>query len=177
MTPFKSGSELGKKARENPTEMKAYICNFKQHWYTIRRIGNYWFNLNSMLRRPELITDTYLAVLLKQLETDGYSIFIVDGDLPVSEADRCLFEEQLDTRQILRQQIQDRARSSSENDGFEDDELKRAIKMSLIENDKDLDSASNNKVLSNIVYDDSDLTEENNLKRAIELSLEVNFEF
>lgn len=173
LIPFKSGSELAKLARTNPTQMKAYICNFKQHWYTIRRIGNYWFNLNSMLRGPELITDTYLAVLLKQLETDGYSIFIVDGEVPTSEADRRLFEVELDTKEILKRQIQNRSNTlEAENVGFDDDELKRAIKMSLIENDKDLDAASSNQ--SKIVYDESDMSDENNLRKAIELSLEVS---
>uniref|UniRef100_A0A8C4VP08 ubiquitinyl hydrolase 1 n=1 Tax=Gopherus evgoodei TaxID=1825980 RepID=A0A8C4VP08_9SAUR len=49
-----------------------------------------WFNLNSLLMGPELISDTYLALFLAQLQQEGYSIFVVKGDLPDCEADQLL---------------------------------------------------------------------------------------
>uniref|UniRef100_A0A8I3X2H3 Ataxin-3 homolog n=1 Tax=Callithrix jacchus TaxID=9483 RepID=A0A8I3X2H3_CALJA len=48
------------------------------------------FNLNSLLTGPELISDTYLALFLAQLQQEGYSIFVVKGDLPDCEADQLL---------------------------------------------------------------------------------------
>lgn len=51
--------------------MKAYICNYKGHWFTIRKIGKQWFNLNSVLSGPELISDTYLSMYLAQLLQEG----------------------------------------------------------------------------------------------------------
>lgn len=51
--------------------MQAYICNYRDHWFTIRRIANQWFNLNSLLSGPELITNTYLAMFLAQLQQEG----------------------------------------------------------------------------------------------------------
>lgn len=51
--------------------MKAYICNYKGHWFTIRKLGSQWFNLNSMLSGPQLISDTYLAMYLAQLLQEG----------------------------------------------------------------------------------------------------------
>lgn len=51
--------------------MKAYICNYKDHWFTIRRIGNQWFNLNSVSSGPKLISDTYLEMFLAQLQQEG----------------------------------------------------------------------------------------------------------
>ena len=30
-----------------------------------------WFNLNSLLAKPELITETYLLLYLTQLQTEG----------------------------------------------------------------------------------------------------------
>lgn len=195
---------MAKLARENPTQMQAYICNFKQHWwaivnekkqetlcekidilllnrYTIRKLGKYWFNLNSMLSKPELISDTYLAVLLKQLETDGYSIFIVDGELTKCDAERNLSVIELDTREILNRQVQGRARTSRtlDNEGFDDKELKRAIKMSLIENDRGLDADANSKLFPDLVYasahdDDDDDDDEGQLREAIKMSLEGN---
>lgn len=77
-------------ARNDPVAEKAYICNFRGHWLTIRKIGHQWFNLNSLLTGPELISNTYLSLFLKQLLEEGYSIFIVGGILPECEADMLL---------------------------------------------------------------------------------------
>ncbi|XP_051722899.1 ataxin-3 isoform X4 [Ctenopharyngodon idella] len=49
-----------------------------------------WFNLNSLLTGPELISDTYLALFLAQLQQEGYSIFVIRGNLPDCEADQIL---------------------------------------------------------------------------------------
>ncbi|XP_066589720.1 ataxin-3-like [Prorops nasuta] len=77
-------------AQNDPSQMRAYICNYKGHWFTIRKLGNQWFNLNSLLNGPQLISDTYLAMYLAQLLQEGYSIFIVIGTLPQCEADEVL---------------------------------------------------------------------------------------
>uniref|UniRef100_A0A8C2V6J4 ubiquitinyl hydrolase 1 n=1 Tax=Chinchilla lanigera TaxID=34839 RepID=A0A8C2V6J4_CHILA len=48
------------------------------------------FNLNSLLMSPEFISDTYLALLLAQLQQESYSIFVVKGNLQDCEADQLL---------------------------------------------------------------------------------------
>ncbi|XP_060068444.1 ataxin-3-like [Ylistrum balloti] len=87
---YNSPDPIAIAARSNPVAEKAYICNFRGHWLTIRKIGNQWFNLNSLLTGPELISNTYLSLFLKQLLEEGYSIFIVGGNLPECEADMLL---------------------------------------------------------------------------------------
>ncbi|XP_021361750.1 ataxin-3-like isoform X2 [Mizuhopecten yessoensis] len=87
---YNSPNPVAIAARINPVEEKAYICNFRGHWLTIRKIGHQWFNLNSLLTGPELISNTYLSLFLKQLLEEGYSIFIVGGNLPECEADMLL---------------------------------------------------------------------------------------
>ncbi|XP_055496030.1 ataxin-3 isoform X2 [Leucoraja erinacea] len=76
--------------RIDPIIERAFICNYKEHWFTVRKLGNQWFNLNSLLTGPELISDTYLALFLAQLQQEGYSIFVVRGDLPECAADDLL---------------------------------------------------------------------------------------
>lgn len=49
-----------------------------------------WFNLNSLLTGPELISDTYLSLFLTQLQQEGYSIFVVNGCLPHCNGDAVL---------------------------------------------------------------------------------------
>lgn len=50
---------------------RAFICNYRDHWLTVRKLGNQWFNLNSLLSGPELISHTYLAMFLTQLQVEG----------------------------------------------------------------------------------------------------------
>jgi hypothetical protein len=69
---------------------QAFICNHESHWLTVRRLGQQWFNLNSLLKKPELISDTYLSLFLHQLQMEGYSIFVVVGVVPPCEADQVL---------------------------------------------------------------------------------------
>ena len=150
LIPYSSSQEVAQIARDMPTEQKAYICNFRNHWYTIRKLGNYWFNLNSLLTKPELVSNMHLSILLAQLINDGYSIFVVDGDLPRSQADVYLHDHALNVKEILNAQNVSKKNSrrlnknqeDGEDDEFED-ELKKAIRMSLIENDMDLDGHGN----------------------------------
>uniref|UniRef100_A0A8C6WIS9 ubiquitinyl hydrolase 1 n=1 Tax=Neogobius melanostomus TaxID=47308 RepID=A0A8C6WIS9_9GOBI len=93
----------------NPITEKAFICNYKEHWFTIRKLGQQWFNLNSLLTGPELISDTYLALFLAQLQQEGYSIFVIRGNLPECEADQILA--------IMRVQQQQRPRLIGEEEG------------------------------------------------------------
>jgi ataxin-3 len=84
------GSEEGRGSRSHPEDEVAYICNLNEHWFTLRKFGGHstrWYNLDSLLKEPEWISPTYLGMLLSQLETNGYSIFVMKGDLPISEAD------------------------------------------------------------------------------------------
>ncbi|XP_045144052.1 ataxin-3 [Echinops telfairi] len=76
--------------RIDPIHERSFICNYKEHWFTVRKLGKQWFNLNSLLTGPELISDTYLALFLAQLQQEGYSIFVVKGELPDCEADQLL---------------------------------------------------------------------------------------
>ncbi|XP_046390277.1 ataxin-3-like isoform X1 [Ischnura elegans] len=90
LVPYSSSEQVALMAQKCPTDMQAYICNYRDHWFTIRRLGNQWFNLNSMLTGPELLSNTYLAMFLAQLQQEGYSIFVVNGVLPESDADNLL---------------------------------------------------------------------------------------
>lgn len=51
--------------------MQAYVCNYKEHWFTLRKIGHQWFNLNSVQSKPSFVTETYLSLYLKQLQQEG----------------------------------------------------------------------------------------------------------
>ncbi|KAF6350828.1 ataxin 3 [Rhinolophus ferrumequinum] len=154
----------------DPINERSFICNYKEHWFTVRKLGKQWFNLNSLLTGPELISDTYLALFLAQLQQEGYSIFVVKGDLPDCEADQLLqmirvqqmqrpklIGEELAQLKEQRVQKTDLERVSEANDGS-------AI---LDEDEEDLQRAL---ALSRQQIDMED--EEADLRRAIQLSMQ-----
>ena len=53
-----------------------------EHWFALRRLGSFWFDLNSMQPIPKLLSDTYLSLFLEQNRAQGYSIFVVRGNFP-----------------------------------------------------------------------------------------------
>eukprot|EP01135_Chromosphaera_perkinsii_P000242 Nk52_evm11s62 gene=Nk52_evmTU11s62 len=87
----------------NASEFQAFICNMANHWLTIRKFPSskqgdlscyphspLWFNLNSMLKGPVLISEGFVEVYLFQLMEEGYSIFAVEGNIPVSDAEEIM---------------------------------------------------------------------------------------
>ncbi|PAV90021.1 hypothetical protein WR25_07644 [Diploscapter pachys] len=76
--------------RKNPHNARAFICNLREHWFVLRKFGVQWFELNSVKKAPRFISDTYLEIYIEQLLSEGYSIFVVDGNLPQSEADQII---------------------------------------------------------------------------------------
>lgn len=151
----------------NPINEKAFICNYKEHWFTIRKLGQQWFNLNSLLTGPELISDTYLALFLAQLQQEGYSIFVIRGNLPECEAEQILgimrVQQQQRPRLIGEEEAQTSAGRSAAlaqaEMGFVEDEV--------VDDDEELKRAL---ALSRQDIDVED--EEADLRRAIQLSMQ-----
>ncbi|CAF3722742.1 unnamed protein product [Rotaria sp. Silwood1] len=96
---FASQEDIARQARNNPQSIQAYICNLGLHWFTIRRFGRQYFNLNSIYYIPELIPDQKLTVHLNFIQENGYSVFIVYGSLP-----DCLADQQLAANPISLQE-------------------------------------------------------------------------
>ncbi|KAI7860355.1 Josephin-domain-containing protein [Circinella umbellata] len=88
LIPWKS--EDVKEAQEKPQNEVAYICNLAEHWFTLRKfvVPWRWYNLNSTQAQPTYLSETYLGMLLQQIQSEQYSVFVVRGKLPESRADR-----------------------------------------------------------------------------------------
>ncbi|XP_059488937.1 ataxin-3-like isoform X2 [Neocloeon triangulifer] len=131
LIPYNSQQPEALLAQGAPQTMQAYVCNYREHWFTLRKIGHQWFNLNSVQSHPSHITETYLSLYLKQLQQEGYSIFIVRGTLPECVADEALLLNPY-VPSSSSTNAPRRVRSQSEE---EDEELKRVLQMSLEETD------------------------------------------
>lgn len=82
------GSSEAGTAQSSPLGEIAFLLNRNEHWYTIRKLGSYWFDLNSTNEVPKHLTDTYLAMLLQQMIQEGFTVFVVKGKLPRADVER-----------------------------------------------------------------------------------------
>jgi ataxin-3 len=71
--------------KNEPHTQEAFICNLREHWFTVRKIEGVWYNLNSCNAMPEKISEFYLSAFLAQLEAEHYTIFVVVGKLPIPD--------------------------------------------------------------------------------------------
>lgn len=59
------------------TDFDGFICHKSNHWYSIRKIGGRFWNLNSILERPSPISHFQLATEIATSKKDGYTVFTV----------------------------------------------------------------------------------------------------
>lgn len=137
LVPYSSTDERVQHVFSDPCQMQAFICNYRDHWFTIRKLGNQWFNLNSLLKRPQLISDTYLSLFLAQLKNDGYSIFVVFGNLPECDADHLLKLQPVTNVPKVKEDVSE----------YDDQELQAALAMSLGGNDVVFESRDRKSVV------------------------------
>ncbi|XP_031448941.1 ataxin-3 isoform X1 [Phasianus colchicus] len=157
----------------DPINEKSFICNYKEHWFTVRKLGKQWFNLNSLLMGPELISDTYLALFLAQLQQEGYSIFVVKGDLPDCEADQLL--QMIRVQQVQRPKLIGEETTQSRDQRLPRSDVDQAIEVSHPFDgtsmlDEDEENFQRALALSRQEIDMED--EEADLRRAIQLSMQ-----
>lgn len=79
-TPLASGAAAS--VRQAPERESAFLLNLEKHWYCLRRLGADWWRFNSLEAAPAPVSDTYLAILLAQLQQEGWSIHVVRGEWP-----------------------------------------------------------------------------------------------
>ncbi|NWY42997.1 ATX3 protein, partial [Sylvia atricapilla] len=157
----------------DPINEKSFICNYKEHWFTVRKLGKQWFNLNSLLMGPELISDTYLALFLAQLQQEGYSIFVVKGDLPDCEADQLL--QMIRVQQMQRPKLIGEEAAQSRDQRLPRSDMDQAIEVNHPFDgtgmlDEDEENFQKALALSRQEIDMED--EEADLRRAIQLSIQ-----
>uniref|UniRef100_A0A8B9K634 ubiquitinyl hydrolase 1 n=1 Tax=Astyanax mexicanus TaxID=7994 RepID=A0A8B9K634_ASTMX len=148
-----------------PVNEKAFICNYKEHWFTVRKLGQQWFNLNSLLTGPELISDTYLALFLAQLQQEGYSIFVIRGNLPECEADQILRIMRVEQQHRPKLIGEDEAQTSAVQQGLE---TRHGMEEGVIDEDEE----ELRKALALSRQDIEVEDEEADLRRAIQLSMQ-----
>ncbi|XP_010587112.1 ataxin-3 isoform X5 [Loxodonta africana] len=129
-----------------------------------------WFNLNSLLTGPELISDTYLALFLAQLQQEGYSIFVVKGDLPDCEADQLL--QMIRVQQMHRPKLIGEELAQLKDPRSQKTDLERALETNDGPGMLDEDEENLQKALALSRHEIDMEDEEADLRRAIQLSMQ-----
>lgn len=184
MIPFGSTVSLAVEARAAPTQQNTFICNFREHWFSVRKLGTQWFNLNSINTGPELISETYLALFLTQLQSEGYSIFIVIGPLPDCEADSVLKVAPVVQTSPARsaRPLSNRSKTPPTESSDMDLSMRAAIEASrneIDDEDSSLQRAMEMSLRSAPAHpgfpaSDAEMNENESLKRALALSLQAS---
>ncbi|CAL8095585.1 unnamed protein product [Calicophoron daubneyi] len=170
LVPFLRQSPEAEEARLHPENQRAFICNFRDHWFTIRRFGHQWFDLNSTMSKPKLLSTTYLTNYLAQLQQEGHSIFFVVGDLPECEADQILTLSPVDEKAVLAsysRQAQGRKSTRpnpSDQTTQEDEDMELAMAVCEAELDED------NITLQRVLKSSAAEHQEKELEEALRLS-------
>jgi hypothetical protein len=86
MTPAQGEGGLDPKA--DTAKEIAFILNKREHWFSLRRIGREWFDLNSCIKTPQHYTDGDVRFHVSDAVKQGYSVFVVRGSFP-----KCSLEE------------------------------------------------------------------------------------
>ena len=58
---------------------RGFIFNRREHWFALRRLGDHWFDLNSMEAAPKAMSPAHLDLFLAAHHEKGYAIFAVGG--------------------------------------------------------------------------------------------------
>lgn len=181
LIPLKSTDTIATQIRVNPTLAQAYIFNMENHWFCIRRFKcdtkhsssqssseqNAFFNLDSLLSRPEYMSSTYLTEYLKQMQNEGYSIFVVSGEFPECSAEPLPYKIDVPPTTFI-----DLTKSDSKASISESDDVQRAIQLSLADwslRNRNVESKYDGKTHSNCENDESESAD---LEAAMKLSLE-----
>jgi Ataxin-3 len=64
------------------TAFQGFLCHKSDHWFAIRNIGGRFWNLNSTLDRPEVVSHFALGSEMTVCREQGYTVFFIQSGLP-----------------------------------------------------------------------------------------------
>jgi len=64
------------------TDYQGFICHKSDHWFSIRKVGGRFWNMNSMLERPIPVSHFQLATEMEKWQGEGYTLFAILTGLP-----------------------------------------------------------------------------------------------
>lgn len=182
LTPLNSTDSVAITIKNDPTKAQAFIFNMESHWFCIRRFecdpkdnpstneAIAFFNLDSLCSRPEYMSSSFLTEYIKQMQNEGYSVFIVSGEFPHCPAEPLNYvpNNQLQQISFIDLTSSDSKASVSEND----EEFQRAIQMSLTDWESKTDKYLPKECAPSTSAINGGIGSNQDLEAALKLSLE-----
>lgn len=84
LLPFHSSDSRAASARQSTYDQQAFICHKNNHWFTVRKFGSQWYNLDSLLPQPVELShnQVHLSLFDTRKKIERFTgIFIVIGNL------------------------------------------------------------------------------------------------
>jgi ataxin-3 len=161
-----------KNARDEPQKELAFVCNLSNHWFAIRKVREKFWDLNSLHKAPVFLSEIYLGAFLKQLQVEGYTIYVVRGTFPEIFVDMGIkhwIREPTSGGQNKTKQPEHYYSLKDPVRGNNDDELARAIAASL---NKVQNTQMGGNSFQNKFGQDMNGNEDDDLAKAIALSIQ-----
>ena len=73
---------LGEAASEDVTDLQGFLCHKSSHWFAIRQVDGRFWNLNSTLERPALVSHFSIGTEVANWQNDGYNVYGIRAGLP-----------------------------------------------------------------------------------------------
>ena len=74
-------SGLSGTTKSPPTNV-GLMCNFHEHWFTVRFVADTWYNLDSMKKNPLQLTEKEIQALFNTVVDRHYAVFIISPIIP-----------------------------------------------------------------------------------------------
>ncbi|KAH9250093.1 hypothetical protein BASA81_012140 [Batrachochytrium salamandrivorans] len=135
-------------------EQTAFVFNFHDHWFCARWLGGSagdFYELNSLKDSPKLMSKTILGMTVSQMQTEGWSVFLVQGDrLPavVEQPGEAHWVNLSPEPPAKKQAFFQGKAYSMRDEEREDGELAKALRLSLVDFDAKLMEALEPEPLS-----------------------------
>jgi len=159
-------SDTIRDSKMDTVKEEGFICNLRNHWIALRKLGGKWYNLNSIQKDgPTFVSDMYLSLYLKQLNVEGYSIFVVKGTFPkltvtIGGRGKCFHVQEIMERSKKKSQSKPTQRRIDAPPGSD---LARAVQASL----RDQADDEYKKVLRESAQEETRKQEKENYERAL----------
>jgi len=158
-----------------PQKEIGFVCNLSNHWFAIRRVRAKFWDLNSLHKAPVFLSEIYLGAFLKQLQVEGYTIYVVRGTFPEIFVDmgiRHWIKEPTAGGQNKTKQPDHYYSLKDPVRGNGDDELARAIAASLNKVQNPQMGGGSSNTFQNKFGQDMNGNEDDDLAKAIALSIQ-----
>jgi hypothetical protein len=120
----------------DPTKETGLVFNRSQHWQAYRKMRNVWYDLNSLRRLPNIISEFSLSSHIEAMISNGFTVFVARGEFPRTDKQRNPSVQPWQ-QWVAERTIQESGRAASSEDWETDPEEDRLLKQAIEDSKRD----------------------------------------